>query len=175
MSTATSLARPYGYVSFSYDITPYLNAGGDNVIAVKVDNSEQPNSRWYSGCGIYRNVWLRHLGYPVHVPLWGQYVTANKGQNDRQWFLPKNGDNWWNVEVKHHCGKHFRQAPQHKSSYQPFILKTTLSKSRGANASRLIELAPESLAYVQADHLCPKPAIMGYPRPAAVQSAKPHT
>ena len=50
--------RPYGYSSFEYDITPYVNPGGDNLVAVKVDNSDQPNSRWYSGCGIYRHVWL---------------------------------------------------------------------------------------------------------------------
>ena len=57
--------RPYGYASFSYDLTPWLHKGR-NVIAVRVDNAEQPNSRWYSGCGIYRNVWLRKLA-PVHV------------------------------------------------------------------------------------------------------------
>ncbi|MBN1985211.1 MAG: beta galactosidase jelly roll domain-containing protein, partial [Prolixibacteraceae bacterium] len=50
--------RPYGYSSFRYELTPHLNFGGENIIAVKVDNSEQPNSRWYSGSGIYRNVWL---------------------------------------------------------------------------------------------------------------------
>ncbi|MGZ3847452.1 MAG: glycoside hydrolase family 2 TIM barrel-domain containing protein, partial [Flavisolibacter sp.] len=50
--------RPNGYISFQYELTPYLNFGGKNVIAVKVDNSEQPNSRWYTGSGIYRNVWL---------------------------------------------------------------------------------------------------------------------
>src|SRR5882762_4066515 len=51
--------RPYGYSSFQYELTPYLNYGSQrNVIAVKVDNSQQPNSRWYSGSGIYRNVWL---------------------------------------------------------------------------------------------------------------------
>ena len=50
--------RPYGYVSFGYDITPYIKWGGENVVAVRVDNSEQPNSRWYSGCGIYRSVYL---------------------------------------------------------------------------------------------------------------------
>lgn len=65
--------RPYGYASFSYNITPYLNKNGKNVIAVKVDNSDQPNSRWYSGCGIYRNVWLRALS-PVHVAQWGTQV-----------------------------------------------------------------------------------------------------
>ena len=50
--------RPNGYISFRYELTKYLHFGKPNVIAVKVDNSEQPNSRWYSGSGIYRNVWL---------------------------------------------------------------------------------------------------------------------
>lgn len=67
--------RPYGYASFSYDITDYLNKDGKNIIAVKVDNAEQPNSRWYSGCGIYRNVWLRHTA-GVFVPLWGQHIIS---------------------------------------------------------------------------------------------------
>lgn len=67
--------RPYGYASFSYDITPWLKEG-DNVIAVKVDNSDQPNSRWYSGCGIYRHVWLRKLD-AIHVAQWGTYVTTS--------------------------------------------------------------------------------------------------
>ncbi len=67
--------RPYGYVSFSYDLTPYIKWGGENVLAVRVDNGEQPNSRWYSGCGIYRNVWLTKLN-PAHIAQWGTYVTA---------------------------------------------------------------------------------------------------
>lgn len=67
--------RPYGYISFRYDLTPYLNLGEENVVAVRVDNQEQPNSRWYSGCGIYRNVWLT-VTNPVHVDLWGTYVTT---------------------------------------------------------------------------------------------------
>ncbi len=51
--------RPYGYSTFEYELTPHLVYGAKpNVIAVKVDNSQQPNSRWYSGSGIYRNVWL---------------------------------------------------------------------------------------------------------------------
>ena len=67
--------RPYGYISFRYDMTPYLKMGEENVLTVRVDNQEQPNSRWYSGCGIYRNVWLT-LTNPVHVDLWGTYVTT---------------------------------------------------------------------------------------------------
>ena len=67
--------RPYGYSSFEYDITPYLNFDGENVVAVKVDNSDQPNSRWYSGCGIYRHVWLTRTR-PIHVAHWGTYVRT---------------------------------------------------------------------------------------------------
>ena len=67
---------PYGYTSFYYDLTPYLKFGREpNVIAVRVDNSAQPNSRWYSGSGIYRHVWLT-VTDPLHVAHWGTYVTT---------------------------------------------------------------------------------------------------
>lgn len=71
--------RPYGYISFSYDITDFL-VRGSNTIAVRVDNSDQPNSRWYSGCGIYRDVRLVKVT-PVHVAQWGTYVTARTDNN----------------------------------------------------------------------------------------------
>jgi len=61
---------PYGYTSFSYDLSPYLVFGEDNVISVRVDNSQQINSRWYSGSGIYRHVWMM-VTEPVHVAQWG--------------------------------------------------------------------------------------------------------
>jgi beta-galactosidase len=67
--------RPYGYISFRYNLTPYIKAGAKNVIAVRVDNAQQPNSRWYSGSGIFRNVWLTVVN-PLHVDHWGTYVTA---------------------------------------------------------------------------------------------------
>ena len=66
---------PYGYSSFSYDLTPYLNFGKENVIAVRVDNSQQVNSRWYSGSGIYRHVWMM-VTDPVHVAHWGVGITT---------------------------------------------------------------------------------------------------
>ncbi|HEY5507251.1 MAG TPA: sugar-binding domain-containing protein [Paludibacter sp.] len=66
---------PYGYSSFSYDLTPYLNFGKENVIAVRVDNSQQMNSRWYSGSGIYRHVWMM-VADPVHVAHWGVAITT---------------------------------------------------------------------------------------------------
>jgi beta-galactosidase len=66
--------HPYGYTSFYYDLTPFIKKGG-NIIAVRVDNSLQPNSRWYSGSGIYRHVWLNIAG-PVHIAQWGTYITT---------------------------------------------------------------------------------------------------
>lgn len=67
---------PYGYTSFSYNLTPYiLPAPQRNVIAIKVDNSKQPNSRWYSGSGIYRNVRLVVTG-SIAVKKWGQFITT---------------------------------------------------------------------------------------------------
>ena len=74
--------RPYGYISFSYDLTPYINWNGDNVIAVKVDNSDQPNSRWYSGCGIYRDVRIVKTG-DIRVAQWGTYVRTESISKDK--------------------------------------------------------------------------------------------
>ncbi|HEX9150969.1 MAG TPA: glycoside hydrolase family 2 TIM barrel-domain containing protein [Flavobacterium sp.] len=68
--------RPNGYISFAYELSPYLHFGKQqNVIAVKVDNSAQPNSRWYTGSGIYRNVRLV-ASEKLHVAHWGTYVTT---------------------------------------------------------------------------------------------------
>ena len=67
--------RPNGYIAFRYELSKYIRYGGTNTIAVKVDNSKQPNSRWYSGSGIYRDVKLVILN-PVHIQQWGTYVTT---------------------------------------------------------------------------------------------------
>ena len=66
--------HPYGYTSFWFDLTDKVNFGGRNVLAVKVKN-EGENSRWYSGSGLYRHVWLKTLD-PLHVAQWGTYVTT---------------------------------------------------------------------------------------------------
>jgi beta-galactosidase len=67
--------HPYGYTSFHYDLTPFLDYGSENLLKVIVDNDCQLNSRWYSGSGIYRHVWLM-VAEPVHVGHWGVYVTT---------------------------------------------------------------------------------------------------
>ncbi len=66
--------HPYGYTSFWFDLTDKVKFGAANVLAVKVRN-EGENSRWYSGSGIYRHVWLKRLD-PLHVAQWGTYVTT---------------------------------------------------------------------------------------------------
>jgi beta-galactosidase len=70
--------RPNGYISFRYELTPYLKSGDEkNIIAVKVSNDPQPNSRWYSGSGIYRNVWLVTTN-DVFIDHWGTYINTPK-------------------------------------------------------------------------------------------------
>lgn len=71
------VTRPFGYISFRYDLTPYLNQDVENVITVRVDNSKQPNSRWYSGSGIYRNVWLTVTGKQYLDP-WDLFIHTPK-------------------------------------------------------------------------------------------------
>jgi len=66
--------HPYGYTSFIYDLTDHLKYDSTNVIAVEVKNEGQ-NSRWYSGSGIYRHVWLKKMD-PVHVSQWGIFITT---------------------------------------------------------------------------------------------------
>jgi beta-galactosidase len=69
--------QPYGYTSFNFDVTPDLDFSGLNVLAVRVDNSAQPNSRWYSGSGIYRHVRVV-VTDSVHVAHWGVLVSTTR-------------------------------------------------------------------------------------------------
>jgi beta-galactosidase len=66
---------PYGYSSFSYDLSRYLEFDKENVIAVRVDNSQQVNCRWYSGSGIYRHVWIMATD-PVHLVNWSVAIST---------------------------------------------------------------------------------------------------
>lgn len=72
---------PYGYSSFYYDLSPYLNpVGENNVLAVRVNTSDQPNSRWYTGSGIYRHVWLI-AKEKLHINQWGVFArTVDAGE-----------------------------------------------------------------------------------------------
>lgn len=72
--------RPNGYISFMYDLTPYLKYGADNVLAVRTDHSRYADSRWYTGSGIYRNVYLIEAN-PVHIAQWGVYAYPQSATN----------------------------------------------------------------------------------------------
>ncbi|WP_259067134.1 glycoside hydrolase family 2 TIM barrel-domain containing protein [Mucilaginibacter sp. X4EP1] len=107
--------HPYGYTSFSYDLSPYLDFNNENVIAVRVDNSQQVNSRWYSGSGIYRHVWMR-ISNPVHVDDWGIAITT-----------PEVSSKQATVQVK-------TLIKNETSFSQKIVLKTRLSTVNSKNA-----------------------------------------
>jgi beta-galactosidase len=65
---------PYGYNSWRVDLTPYINPGGENQLAIRLDNPPR-SARWYPGGGLYRNVWLTKTG-PVRVEQWGTCITS---------------------------------------------------------------------------------------------------
>ena len=75
-------ARPNGYISFACDITPYVHFGASNQIAICVDHSRVADSRWYTGSGIYRNVWLGFSGN-LHFDLWGVYAWPQEANEQK--------------------------------------------------------------------------------------------
>jgi len=71
------LRHPYGYTSFICDLTPFVKFGESNLLCVRVDNTTVPNSRWYTGSGIYRNAWL-FVENPTHIDYNGVYIKTEK-------------------------------------------------------------------------------------------------
>ncbi len=74
--------RPNGYISFMYDATPYVEFGKDNVISVRVDHSRYADSRWYTGSGIYRDVWVVFAN-PIHIAQWGVFAYPKVVKNNQ--------------------------------------------------------------------------------------------
>lgn len=74
--------RPNGYISFMYDLTPYVKYGQENVLSVRVDHSREQDSRWYSGSGIYRDVYLVYAN-PLHINNWGVYAYPTVAEKDK--------------------------------------------------------------------------------------------
>jgi beta-galactosidase/beta-glucuronidase len=73
-------SRPNGYISFAFDITSYIQYGKENQIALRVDHSQSADSRWYTGSGIYRDVWLIYAN-PVHIAQWGVFAYPSVEKN----------------------------------------------------------------------------------------------
>ncbi|MDE6037294.1 MAG: beta galactosidase jelly roll domain-containing protein, partial [Duncaniella sp.] len=72
---------PFGYNSFHFDVTPYLNRdGSDNLLAVRLENKPF-SSRWYPGAGLYRNVRVVETD-SIHIPVWGTHVTTPHVEED---------------------------------------------------------------------------------------------
>lgn len=118
--------QPYGYTSFEYDLTSYLKFGQKNTIAVKVDNSQQKNCRWYSGSGIYRNVWLM-VKNPVHIKNWGVAINTLDIKN-----------NMASVQVK-------TTVKNETAVLQNVLLSTVIADAKGKDAGdskSQIELQP---------------------------------
>ena len=110
--------RPYGYIGFSVDLTPYLKFGGaENVLAVRL-TPEDHSSRWYPGAGIYRNVWLDVTG-PVHVARWGTYVTT-----------PQVTDEQATVQVKTEVRN------RRERGHQGLMLRTSVLDAAGKEVAR---------------------------------------
>ena len=84
--------RPNGYISFMYDATPYIKFGEENVIAVRVDHSQSADSRWYTGSGIYRDVWVVYAN-PVHIAEWGVYAYPEQLEKGYQLQVEVNVEN----------------------------------------------------------------------------------
>ncbi len=109
--------RPFGYASFGYDVTDHL-VSGVNVVAVRVDNSRQPNSRWYTGSGIYRHVWLTAVDR-LHVGHWGAYVTTPRADSA-------------GAEVRLRT-----RVENHRSSAGRGVLRTVIEDPAGREAARI--------------------------------------
>ncbi|GAB3640072.1 glycoside hydrolase family 2 TIM barrel-domain containing protein [Spirosoma arcticum] len=140
--------HPNGYTSFSYELTPYLLPPGQaNVIAVQVKN-EGVNSRWYSGSGIYRHVWLTTVN-PLHIDLWGTYITT-----------PLVTDQAATVSVETTV-----QTPAPKSSYTVLTqLYTPAGKLAGTDIQR-ISASKDLINPITQTILVAKPALWSIEKP----------
>ncbi len=74
--------HPYGYTSFAVELTPWLKKNSDNELMIRIQNNALPNSRWYSGSGLYRHVWLLTADGP-HIAPWGVFATTPVAAADR--------------------------------------------------------------------------------------------
>ena len=141
--------QPYGYTSFEYDLTPYLKFGQQNTIAVKVDNSKQKNSRWYSGSGIYRHVWLK-VKNSIHIKNWGVAISTPEVTNEKA-----------KVQIKTIVKNETR-------SSQIILLATNITNKKGRSVAKTdikIELQPNEEKEVTQNLAVENPALWSLETP----------
>jgi beta-galactosidase len=100
---------PYGYTTFQYDLTQHIHFDKPNVIAVRVDNSLQPSARWYTGSGIYRNVWLiatAQVHFDNYAGVFVSYPAVSKAEAEVkvQYHIianafPESEFRWWRRNI----------------------------------------------------------------------------
>jgi beta-galactosidase len=135
--------HPYGYTGFTFDLTSDLDFSGHNLLAVRVDNSAQPNSRWYSGSGIYRHMRVV-VTDSTHVAHWGVFVTT-----------PEVSDSAAKISL------HIRVANE-SAEEESLVLKTTLTDRAGkkaGSAESTITVAPGSDNEASQEIAVAKPAL----------------
>jgi beta-galactosidase len=150
---------PYGYASWQVELTPYLNFGGANVVAIRLDNPPD-SSRWYPGGGIYRNVWLVKTS-PVHIAHWGTYVTT-----------PEVSAKSATVSVKYNVENDSTNDAVVNSKTELYELaadgtrgKTVVTGSIASNGYRGLKIAPNSTTHLQSPFEIPKPKLWSLDKP----------
>jgi beta-galactosidase len=138
--------RPYGYISFSYDLTAHINFGKDNVIAVRADTSKQPASRWYTGAGIYRHVRLV-IKQAAHIPEWGAFVSTPK-VSDKEAVVKVT------AEVLNQSAR-----PTQVSLQVDLIAPNGRSISAGKESGRSISLEPNQTATLELETVVTNPQL----------------
>lgn len=141
--------RPFGYISFHYDMTPYIHVGGENVLTVKLDNSEQPGSRWYTGTGIYRHVSLIETN-KIYIPVWGNYIISNHCNDQKA-----------QVKVETKVNNDFDKT-------ETVLVRNTVISSEGkvvAEAEKELELQADSSAKMVQEIEVPSPMLWSQEHP----------
>jgi len=128
---------PYSYSSWQLDLTPYIQPGGENQLAIRVDNPPM-SSRWYPGAGIYRDVWLIKT-QPVHIAQWGTFVTTPEVKSDEaevnlQISIANNGLDSVEVKVKNRIFEYDGKAHERGSVVSEFET-TSIQLSADQNSS----------------------------------------
>lgn len=148
--------RPYGYSSFEYELTPFLKYDGEtNILAVRVDNSKQPNSRWYSGSGIYRHVWLVTTE-KIHVDHWGTFVTT-----------PEVNDHSARISVR-------VRVMNASGQDQEIVLKTVIRDDEGGDVASTIsrtKALKDSVCEVSQEFVVVNPALWSVEHPFLYKAA----
>lgn len=141
--------RPLGYIAFYYDLSEHLNYGANNVLTVKLDNSSQPGSRWYTGTGIYRHVHLITTD-KIYIPVWGNYIVADN-------YTEKDADIFVETKVKNDFDKAKKIEVKH-SVYSP-------NGTLAGEAAKEIDAAPNSESTVKLKVNIPNPFLWSQQEP----------